>query len=311
VALAAGDRDAAIRWFASTQDTATDEPLRELASAQLGELAPRRSSRNWLAYGSVSAGYDDNVALVANSSVLGVSEVSDNFTEVQAAFSTPLDRRWRFDAGLFMLDYHDLDRFDQWSATGGARYRWSTGSWNHEVALQLSHTTLDDEGMDNGRTLGLSSSTVLPLQWQLRARYRISDVDGLEEFEGLSGTRHEIDARVYRQFGSWDALARYQFDINDYDDESVSSTRHFIEADIGRVWTTSWMTRLELSWRRSDYELDGSGTEDRLEGALTVIRTLSSRWRLIVRYAHADNDSDLAEYAYQRSRVSATVEAIY
>ena len=68
---------------------------------------------------------------------------------------------------------------------------------------------------------------------------------------------------------------------------------------------------LELSWRHSNYDLEESGTEDRTEAALAAIRSLTSRWRLILRYAYADNDSRRPGFDYQRSRISATLEAIF
>ena len=313
VALGAGDRSAATRWFEQVQAASTDERLRELASTQLLALSPQRSDRdrNWLAYSAVAAGYDDNVALVANSSVLGVSDVSDYFTELQLAVSAPLDQPWRFDAGLFALNYQDLTAFDQWGVNGSARYRFPVGRWNHEIGLQLGHTALDGDGMEDRRTLILVSRAAVSQHWQLRARYRFSDLDGLDEFDGLSGTRHEIDARVNRSYGSWDVLARYQFDINDYDDESLSSKRHLIGADLERELLGEWRMALELSWRYSDYDLAASGTENRAEAALSAIRSLGTRWRLIVRYAYADNDSDTAEFDYQRSRLSGVLEAVF
>lgn len=311
VALGADDRKAALRWFTLAQKAATDERLRELASTQLSKLSPPTSGRNWLAYGALGAGYDDNVALVTDASVLGVSDISDYFTELQLALSVPLDQPWRFDAGLFMLDYQDLSEFDQWSVNGGARYRMSTGSWNHEIGLQMEHTTLNDDGMENRSTLILVTRTALPREWQLRARYRFSDIDGLEEFEGLSGTRHELDARLTRSYGSWDVLGRYQFDINDYDDESLSSKRHLVGIEAERELPGDWAMTLELSWRHSDYDLAINGTENRAEAGLSAIRSLSTRWRLIFRYAYADNDSQRPEFDYQRSRISGTLEAIF
>ena len=53
-----------------------------------------------------------------------------------------------------------------------------------------------------------------------------------------------------------------------------------------------------------------NGEEDRTEFALAVTRVLSTRWRLVLQYAYADNDADLAEYNYDRNRISAMLEAL-
>ena len=98
---------------------------------------PRPPERNWLAYGSLAAGYDDNVALVSGGDVLGVSGTDDTFAELQLAAAAPLVGPWRFDGGLVLLDYQDLDSFDQLSVNAGARYRLPLGDWTGEAALQL------------------------------------------------------------------------------------------------------------------------------------------------------------------------------
>ena len=60
--------------------------MKSLATARLAQLPPP-PERNWLAYGSLAAGYDDNVALVSGGDVLGVSGTDDTFAELQLAAS--------------------------------------------------------------------------------------------------------------------------------------------------------------------------------------------------------------------------------
>ena len=55
--------------------------------------------------------------------MLGVSGTDDTFAELQLAATAPLVGDWRFDGGLVLLDYQDLDSFDQLSSNAGARYR--------------------------------------------------------------------------------------------------------------------------------------------------------------------------------------------
>jgi tetratricopeptide (TPR) repeat protein len=310
VAVASGDRDAALRWFRRTESTASDERLRELAATQLSALAPQESFRNWLGYGAFGLGYDDNVALVADSDVLGVSDASDSFAELQVALSAPLDRPWRFDTGLLMTDYFDLNEFDQLSLNGGARYQLPMGDGSHEIGLQLVYTTLDGDGMEHKRALTFQTRKTLPLNWQLRARYRLTDMEGLNELAGLSGERHELNARASRSQGPWDLIVGYQFEVNEYDDHSLSSKRHQLQLDAQREVRSEWQIAFELSWRRSNYDARENGSENRAEVALAAIRSFSTRWRLIVRYAYADNSSSRAEFDYQRNRLSASVEAV-
>ncbi|MGH8235969.1 MAG: tetratricopeptide repeat protein, partial [Steroidobacteraceae bacterium] len=176
VALGDGNRDEAARWFALAEREATDERLRSLATTQLAQLPPP-PERNWVAYGSLAAGYDDNVALVSGGDVLGVSGTDDTFAELQLAAAGPLVGPWRFDGSVVLLDYQDLNSFDQLYANAGARYRLPLGDWTGDAALQLSYATLDSEGFENRRMLLLQATRTLTEEWRVRARYRFSDID--------------------------------------------------------------------------------------------------------------------------------------
>lgn len=308
VALRGGKPDEAARWFSLVEQESSDERLRALASAQLAGR-PRPAERNWLGYASLAAGYDDNVALISGDDVLGVSGTEDGFAELQLAAAAPLAGPWRFDAGLVLLDYQEFDSFDQMSANGGARYRAQLDNWNGELALQLAYATLDGEGFESKRMLVLQASRALPGDWRLRTRYRFSDIDGLNDFSGLDGRRHELDIRAAWRRGAWDLAVRYRFDASDYADEALSLNRHQLAIDLQRTLNESWTVEVGLARNHSHYDI-GSNSEDRTELELAVSRALSARWRLVVRYAYADNQAELPEFDYRRNRISAGVEAI-
>ena len=310
VASRQGDNNMAVQYFSRVGQATDDDRLRNLAAAQLGELATRAPDRNWLAYAAVGAGYDDNVALVSNSDVLGISGTADMFAEAQLAFSAPLTGPWRFDAGLSHVDYQDLDSFDQLGVNGGGRYRWDGGEWKHEAGLQLSYTLLDGDGFENRRTLMFQTTTHVLGDARLRLRYRFNDIDGLNEFEGLSGTRHEAGARVTWARPEWDFAADYHFDIGDYDDASQSATRHRLGAEIQHSFANDWAVMVEASIRHSDYDLASNGSEDRTELGLSISKTLGARWRVIVRHAYTDNSADDSEFDYRGNRISAGFEAM-
>lgn len=310
VALGQHNTKAAVRWFSMVDETTADERLRDLAATQLAELAPPLPDRNWLGYASLGAGYDDNVALVSNSNVLGISGTEDGFAEAQLAFSAPLSEPWRFDAGLSYVDYQDLDSFDQLGLNGGARYRWEVGDWMHDAGLQLTYTTLDGEGFENRRTLLLQTTRHVLGDARLRLRYRYNDIEGLNDFKGLSGRRHEADARLSWSRTNWDFGADYQFDIGDYDDSTLSATRHRVSFEVERSLDNGWAVTFEGSFRHSDYDQAGNGTEDRTEAALSISRSINDRWRVIVRDAYTDNSADLPEFNYQGNRITAGFEAI-
>jgi tetratricopeptide (TPR) repeat protein len=307
VAVAEHREDAAAKWFALTQREASDERLQALATEQLARL-PRRVERNWYAYGSLAAGYDDNVALVSGGDVLGVSNTEDAFTELQLAFAAPLTGSWRFDGGLVMLDYQDLDSFDQLSVNAGARYRLPVGDWNGEAGVQLAYSTLDSEGFQSKAMLILQATRSLTEEWRLRVRYRFSDIDGLDGFEGLDGTRHELGVRGTWRRGRWDVTVQYRYDTTDYQEERLSFDRHQLLIDAQRDLDENWSVEAVLSFDRSSYDTADNSAEDRAEVELAVSRSFGRRWRAVMRYAYADNRAELPEFDYQRNRISAGVE---
>jgi len=310
VALGAGKRDEAARWFAQTERGSSDEALRSLATRQLAQLPPP-PQRNWVAFGSAAAGYDDNVALVSGGDVLGVSGTDDAFGELQIAAAGPLVGPWRFDGGVVLLDYQDLDTFDQLTANAGARYRLPLGDWTGEAALQLSYSTLDTEGFESKRMLMLQVSRALNAEWRLRARYRVSDIDGLDGFQGLDGTRHELGVRGVWHRDSWDVSLEYKYDTSDYADESLSFSRNQFSVDVQRDFAEYWSVQAGLSYDDSRYDLTANGGEQRFELTLAAGRNLNDTWKVVVRYAYADNSADLPEFNYQRNLFSAGVEAAW
>lgn len=308
VALRSGDRVAAERWFSLAERAASDERLRTLATTQLAELSPVAAERGWLGYGLITAGYDDNVALISAADVLGVSGTDDGFAEVQLAISAPLAGAWRFDAGALLVKYGELQQFDQLAAHGAGRYSFEVDRWSNEIGVELAHTMLDGEGFERRYALRLQGETPLPAGWRLRLRYRFNEIDGLDEFEGLSGRRHEAGARLRWQRQPWTVGIGYQLENNDYEDDSLAAQRHQLVADVQRTLGNGWTVSLQAVRLNSDYDDADTGSEERSEVALEVAKALNGRWRVVARYGYADNEADLPEFTYRRQRVSAGFE---
>jgi tetratricopeptide (TPR) repeat protein len=310
VALKRGDDEAARRWFTASGREAGDQRLQQLAEAQLARLPPA-PVKNWVGFAAAAVGYDDNIALISTSSLPGTSDVADSFLEAQMAFSAPLDRDWQIDASVFSIAYQDLDAFDQWGVDGGVRYRFDAGNWANEIGMRVAHATIDGDALENAATLSIESRRELTTQLTLRGRYRHYNIDGMNEFDGLTGRRNEIAARFEWQRSSWEVAAELLGDEGDYRNEMLSATRYRMSLDLQRAIPGGWTIGAEARRQHSSYDDSTSGSEDLTEIALAVGKSLGSRWRLFARYAYADNEATLPEFQYHRGRFAAGVDAMF
>lgn len=308
VELKRNNSAAASRWFSRVEGATEDARLRQLATAQLGDLQPAVPAHTWVGYAGFGVGHDDNVALVSNSDVLGISDKADNVAEAQFSLSMPLGD-WRLDGGAMAVDYQELDSFDQLGLQAGARYRWFFEDWTNDAGVQLAYTTLDGNGFENRRALFVQTGRDLLPDLYFRGRYRFSDIDGLNEFSGLTGQRHELGAALDWTRAEWDFSFGYRLELGNYADDSLSATRHELTFDASYNFATDWTFRAEASQRRSNYDSEINGNEQRTEFGLVLNRTLTSRWQAFFRYEYSNNNADAAGYDYTGDRITAGVEA--
>ncbi|MFC4313471.1 tetratricopeptide repeat protein [Steroidobacter flavus] len=309
VELKRNDPDAATRWFARVEAATQDAKLRQLAAVQLGEVESPATARTWFGYAGFGIGHDDNVALVSNSDVLGISDSADNFAEAQFALSMPLGDVWRIDGNVNAVDYQDLDSFDQLGAQVGGRYRWNVGDWINDAGVQVAHTLLDGSSFESRRALFVQTRRTLRSDLTLHGRYRFNDIDGHDEFRGLSGRRHELSAALDWMQAAWDFRFGYLLEIGDYDDNTLSATRHELSFDAESEFARDWTILFEASRRHSSYDDNTNGKEQRTELGVALTRTLTSRWQAFLRYAYTNNDADASEFDYTGNRLTAGIEA--
>ena len=225
------------------------------------------------------------------------------FAELQLAAAGPLVGPWRFDGSVVLLDYQDLDSFDQLNANAGARYRLPLGDWTGEAALQLSYSTLDSEGFENRRMLLLQATRTLTEEWRAA--------------RPLPLQRHRRARRLRRP--GWHAATSSASaacgtgtaGMSDWNIDSTATTtprralsfdRHQLGVDVQRDLDENWTVQAGLSFDRSRYDVATNGSEERAELRLAVSRNLNDTWRAVVRYAYADNQADLPEFDYRRNR---------
>jgi hypothetical protein len=305
VAQSRGDHDSARKWFQHVAEIADDERLKNLALRQLGHTEGS-VRRNWNGYASAGVGHDDNVALAPDSDVLEVSGKDDAFAEAQAGLSAVLNSHWRVEAGLDQIDYLDLDEFDLLSTHAAAHYRFAEEEWTHEARLQVTYSRVGGHSFETRRAISFQSSRALTSEWLFRGRYRFSHLDGLGSYDGLDGTRHEVQARFVYDVAPLRLSVSYEYELNNQRSDSLASDRQEVQFFAERELTQQWTIETDAAVQRSQYEAGGADTL--MEGGLSVARTLTAQWRVLARLAHSRNESDDSTLDYDVNQISLGAE---
>jgi tetratricopeptide (TPR) repeat protein len=313
VALAQGEQSQAIDAFTRAYAESEDERIRGLARSQLEAIGTEAAPRGitWAAYGSTGVGYDDNVTLTSGGQALGITREKDAYGDTLIAASAQLTDSLRLDADASWLNYASLDEFDQWTLGLGARYRIATDPWTLDTGAQLGTTWVGGERFDMRESVYVQATGQLATRLSLRARYRLSNVDGSSDYPGLAGLRHEVSARVTHRGAAWTTSFAYGFEITDYHSAALSAMRHLISADVRAPLSQAWAARASLAYRYSEYDDKTIGAEQRTEFGTGLEYAVNGRWTVALQYLFTDNESDTPEFTYRRNRVFAGVEATF
>jgi tetratricopeptide (TPR) repeat protein len=313
IARAQNDAAAARGYFERAFAQTQDERLKTLTSAALEELNATAPAGGplWAAFGAAGIGYDDNVALTANGQALGVARESDTYLDGLFVGSLQLNRDWRIDADVAYLKYGDLDEFDQLGIGAGVRYRKEIAGWTADIGAQQGITYIDGDRLDWRQSLFLQASHAFANVWGMRARYRLSNVDGADRYAGLDGVRHELSMRLTYANPGWTTAATYVFDVGDFESAALSASRHYVLVDARKFVTPIWTARATLGYRNSTYDDPSLGTENRVEFSAGVEYLLSDQWTVVAEYSYTDNDSDADELDYDRNRIQVGAEVTF
>ena len=316
ISLQRGDEQAAAALFTRVRDEATDDSLRRLAMAQLDALSvaarPTAPQRRPLFFLALHGGYDDNVALVADGELLGVSDTESALLETQLAMIAPLPADFRFEASAYLLRYEALEEFDQEGLRLDLYYQRDLGAWRGEIGAGYGLNRLDGERFEDQRGLSLSATRELASRWDLRLRYRYDDIEGRAPFTMLSGDRHEASIRLRQRQENQQLRLEYRFELNDRAGEEVSPDRHSLSAEWTNTWRAGVQGSLGLGWRDSRYSPDGSAwSEQRLVASAGLLGRITRRWEWVLHYDWTRNSASRAELEYRRHRVIAGVQGLF
>jgi len=311
VALQRGDKGEARRWFADAAREAGDERLRALAARHLEELLAAPAPIGWSLYTRGGAGYDDNVALRSESLDSTASGQGDAFIELLAAASASFGESWRVDAGVGLLNYLELDDFDQTAFSLGALRGFSVDAWQFEIGAFGSQLGLGGDVLERSIATGARANRQFIGAGMLQAQLRVAAVDGEGDFAGLSGTRSDLGVQYGWSWGAW-AMSTYARAENNDSQEQAFATR-WMELGGSADWamTPRWTLTGGASWRRTRHPGDSSQDpwNDRRDTLrLGAIGKLWPSAQLFVRYEHERSTSPVETNQYDRNWIAASLE---
>ncbi len=314
VSLQRGAQKEARRDFEIAARDAGDERLAALAARRLEELPPAPPPVSWSLYGRTGAGYDDNVALRSESIDSSGSGEDDAFAELLLSASSSFARDWRVDAAVALLNYGDLDEFDQGAFSLGAARGFEPGGWYIEPGIYANYLTLGGDVYEQSAMASVRASRKFSGGRRLQAWLGATAVDGEGDFSGLSGSRTDLGVRYEWSWQAWSFTAHARAENNDSDDEVFATSWAELGASAEWSLTTRWSFTAAAAQRRirQPAQPDIEAWEDR-RGTyrLGAIAKYWKQGQLFIRYEHERNASPIETYEYDRNWVAASIEFWY
>jgi len=319
--------------FEAAWQMADTAKLKQLAALKLGRAQTPDRNDDWSGIASLAAGYDDNVVLLNDQSLVSVSNQGDYFAEALAGagrfVSGTLENGWRADAAGYYRRYNDQHDYDFGSATVGI-YR------SRVVAEQAWQIGGRVEAQVVG---GHPYATAATLRAQLlrsagpfllRLRNDLSYIDGADDFGYLTGWRDRFSAQLSRTLGRSRLRLGYEFEVNDCRDETTT-TGFFSYSPLWNrfygevIYAASAMVELEgrveygISRYRDDNvetNPDGSVTraardDDRIAASLRATYHPTPTWGAFAEYTYTDNSSRWSAYEYTDNQFLLGIERTF
>ena len=301
--------DAAARqhFITAWDNSGDDETLQSLAAAMLEDLAPPEQS-GWYGAVALRVGHDDNVALRDSlglpAGVTSESPMADLFASL--GFNpSGLGELW-LDTSVFAVAYPDADDFDQSEFRLGALYTWRPGDWRLETSAHFVYGTLGGSGFERELALGARASHYIGNDGALDLHYRYDDVTEDDPlFAGIAGSRQRLDVRYRWYRDDHTVILRVGAESNDRLDPGVSPSRTRLQADYRFQPGDGWGFEAGIGFRASDYDdLETPRTEELTTLSAAITRTVAEVWLFALQYQYSENDSNDAEFSYERNLIT-------
>ena len=301
--------------FAQTQRSG-DQTLAALARRALETLgAEGQAGSRWLGSADVGLGYDDNVALADDSSLPGGETSGSAFVELVAFASGAFATSWplRLDISGYVVRYPEAEEFDQNAVRLGSAFEWTIGGWRLGAGPHYSYSTLDGDGFERHLGFDIVMSRPLSRNTTFEWRFAQDDIQDLDpRFSFVDGSRQWLRLGIEHRAARGRLRVAYDFESNDRAGASVTSDRNRLTLRHNVRVAADWTLELAASYRTTRHAQLAAPSGERLtELSAGASRDLSAGWLLRADYYWADNDSDIAAFSYDRSRVAIGVSKAF
>ncbi len=237
----------------------------------------RRSRRrlDWSLYARGGAGYDDNVALRSESIDGSASGEDDAFAELLGSASVSFGQHWHVDAAAALLDYIELDEFDQGVLSLGARRGFALDGWYLEAGGYGTQLTLGHDVFERSAAAGLRATRSFSGGGLLQAQFRATAVDGEGDFSGLSGARAELGVNYDWSWQAWSFGAYTRAELNDSEDDVFAS--RWVELGGLAEWALSPRWTFSAGRRRASHATPAPRRYRQSHGKIVAPRSGSAR----------------------------------
>jgi len=326
IALAEEDSATARDHFEVVAANSDQPKLSKLAYAQLQKLGSTPpSSKQWQAFLSLAAGYEDNLGLFPDTAA---STLEDGFLEsIGAASGYAYQKgknaiKWK--AQFYTRDYFEEDDFNTHLLRLGTAWNHDLGRNKISFGLEGDQLWLADSSREQRARLVADWITPTCSTKSLSARCQIKlEAEQIfadkARFKAYEGQHYRLDARYRARYGDWSGEMQYRFDFNDRKDRdigdqffSVSPMMHTLGLKLSYAITRAFTVGADASFRQSDYtrahrfknDETRKRSDHRLAYHLNARYQVDQTFAVTTKLGRLDNESNIDRYQYDRETVS-------
>ncbi len=298
----------------------SDPAVAALADQMLERTAPAEpivpaAKAAWIGLFDFALGYDDNVALVDESSLPAGLSTSSPMLEAFGFVRGRLGRARavRVDASAYLMRYAEAESFDQDGVQIGIAYLFDAGGWQLDAGSHYAYSLLAGDGFEYRVGASMTARRPIGERAAMSLRYVRDNVGELSpEYRYVKGSRDRVSVALEQRRVRGTLELGYVHERNDREGANVSPERHELFAGYEYWLGAAWSLGVTGSLRTSRYgRLPVPRDESLSQLSLTASRAFRSGWQLLGQYRVSENSSSDETFEYDRNRFVVSLNRIF